>query len=646
MEVGLLIKKLIKPIGLILASVIFFSLGYSQIGLLFAIIYFIDNFYQLNNYWKKEENINQFTKDINKAIESNVASTILPIALIAESGNIMWHNNIFDELKSGKNFAGENILSIARGLNLNKILESDKDLHQRLKLNGRLYDVYSKEIFRNSKRLFLVYFNDISEFIGLDTTKESIMLIEVDNFNEALDTTDDADKPLVIAEIDREINSYAHRLEAMVKKYENNMYVLSIPDKYIDEEINDKFSILDKISNINKGNKLEITLSIGVGRGGMSPQENYNFAVVAKELSLGRGGDQAVIKSGDGIKIFGGNTKEIEKRTRVRARVVSHALKELIYESSKVYIMGHKNPDMDCFGSSVGMASVIKQLGKPCSIVLDDDISAIEYYLNELKRDSKYANLVETSEDVKKEMDDEALFIIVDVHNRNYVNNLNLVEQAKRKVIIDHHRRSADIIEDTLLNYIEVYASSTSEMVTEIIQYMVERPNLTELEAEGLLAGIYMDTKGFSFKTGVRTFEAASFLRKSGAETTEVKKMFTDNLTDFIQISDIIKSAEIENQIAIAVCPSTVNDTVIIAKSADELLNISGILASFVLADIDGSIYISARSIGEINVQIVLEALGGGGHMNMAGAKISNEPIEKVVEDLKDAMKKYLRVGE
>ncbi|MDY3208468.1 DHH family phosphoesterase [Clostridium baratii] len=646
MEVGLLIKKLIKPIGLILASVIFFSLGYSQIGLLFAIIYFIDNFYQLNNYWKKEENINQFTKDINKAIECNVASTILPIALIAESGNIMWHNDIFDELKSGKNFAGENILSIARGLNLKKILESDKDLHQRLKLNGRLYDVYSKEIFRNNKRLFLVYFNDISEFIGLDTTKESIMLIEVDNFNEALDTTDDANKPLVIAEIDREINSYAHRLEAMVKKYENNMYVLSIQDKYIDEEINDNFSILDKISNINKGNKLEITLSIGVGRGGMSPEENHNFAVVAKELSLGRGGDQAVIKSGEGIKIFGGNTKEIEKRTRVRARVVSHALKELIYESSKVYIMGHKNPDMDCFGSSVGMASVIKQLGKPCSIVLDDDTSAIEYYLNELKRDSKYANLVETSEAVKKEMDDEALFIIVDVHNRNYVNNLKLVEQAKRKVIIDHHRRSADIIEDTLLNYIEVYASSTSEMVTEIIQYMVERPNLTELEAEGLLAGIYMDTKGFSFKTGVRTFEAASFLRKSGAETTEVKKMFTDNLTDFIQISDIIKSAEIENQIAIAVCPDTVKDTVIIAKSADELLNISGILASFVLADIDGSIYISARSIGEINVQIVLEALGGGGHMNMAGAKISNEPIEKVVEDLKDAMKKYLRVGE
>ncbi|MGL4572706.1 MAG: DHH family phosphoesterase [Clostridium sp.] len=646
MKVQLLIRKLIKPVALILASVIFFSLGYSQIGLLIAIIYFIDNFYQLNNYWKKESDINQFTKNVDVAIKENVASTLLPIALIKEDGTVMWHNNIFPEIKVGKNFAGENILSIARGLNLRKILEADKDLHQRLKLNGRLYDVYSKEIYRNKQKMFLVYFNDISEFIGLDTTKESIMLIEVDNFNEALDTTSDSDKPLVIAEIDREISSYAHRLEAMVKKYENNMYVLSIQDKYIDEEVIDNFSILDKISTINKGNKLEITLSIGVGRGGMSPQENYNFAVVAKELSLGRGGDQAVVKSSDGIRIFGGNTKEIEKRTRVRARVVSHALKELIYESSKVYIMGHKNPDMDCFGSAVGMASVIKQLGKSCSIILDDDIGAIEYYLNELKRDSKYANLFETSEEVKKEMDDEALFIIMDVHNRTYVNNFKLIEHAKRKVIIDHHRRSADIIEDTLLNYIEVFASSTSEMVTEIIQYMVDKPNLTEIEAEGLLAGIYMDTKGFSFKTGVRTFEAASFLRKSGAETTEVKKMFTDNLTDFIQISEIIKSAKIQNEIAIAVCPASVDDTVIIAKSADELLNISGILASFVLAEIDGSIYISARSIGDINVQIVLEALGGGGHMNMAGTKITNKPIEEVLQDLKDAIKKYLRVGE
>lgn len=646
MNVKSLIIKLIKPIGLILASLILFLLGYNQLGLLFAIIYFIDNFYQLNNYWKREENINQFTKDINKAIENNVASTLLPIALISETGTIKWHNNIFNELESKKNFIGESILSIARDLNLNKIIEEDKDLHQRLKLNGRLYDVYSTKILRNKEQLYLVYFNDISEFIGLDTTKESIMLIEVDNFNEALDATDESNKPLVIAEIDREINSYAHGLEAMIKKYQTNMYVVSVQDKYIDEEINNNFKILDKISKINKGNKLEITLSIGVGRGGMSPLENYNYATFAKELALGRGGDQVVVKSSEGIKIFGGNSKEIEKRTRVRARVVSHALKELIYESNKVFIMGHKNPDMDCFGSAVGLSSAIKQLGKPCSIILDKDIGAIEYYLRELKSDSKYANLFETSEEAMKEIDDESLLIIVDVHNKNYVNNLKLAEGIKRKVIIDHHRRSADIIEDTLLNYIEVYASSTCEMITEIIQYMNDKPNLTKLEAEGLLAGIYMDTKGFSFKTGVRTFDAASFLKNTGAETTEVKKMFTDNLTDFIQIADIIKSAKIHDQIAIATCPPNVTDTVIVAKSADELLNISGISASFVLANINGDTYISARSIGDINVQIVLEALGGGGHMNMAGAKISNKPIDEVLIDLKDVMKKYLRVGE
>lgn len=646
MNVKSLIIKLIKPVGLILASLIFFLLGYNQIALLIAIIYFIDNFYQLNNYWKKEENINQFTKDINKAIEDNVASTLLPIALISETGIIKWHNNIFNELEPKKNFIGESILSIARDLNLDKIIKTDKDLHQRLKLNGRLYDVYSTKILRRDEQLFLVYFNDISEFIGLDTTKESIMLIEVDNFNEALDTTDESNKPLVIAEIDREINSYAYGLEAMIKKYQPNMYVVSVQDKYIDEEINNNFKILDRISKINKGNKLEITLSIGVGRGGISPLENHNYATVGKELALGRGGDQVVVKSSDEVKIFGGNSKEIEKRTRVRARVVSHALKELIYESNKVFIMGHKNPDMDCFGAAVGLSSTIKQLGKSCSIILDKDVGAIEYYLRELKSDSKYANLFETSEEAMKKIDDESLLIIVDVHNKNYVNNLKLVEKTKRKVIIDHHRRSADIIEDTLLNYIEVYASSTCEMITEVIQYMNDKPHLTKLEAEGLLAGIYMDTKGFSFKTGVRTFDAASFLKNIGAETTEVKKMFTDNLTDFIQIADIIKSAKIHDKIAIATCPPNVTDTVIIAKSADELLNISGILASFVLANINGDTYISARSIGEINVQIVLEALGGGGHMNMAGAKVSNKSIDEVLIDLKDVMKKYLRVGE
>lgn len=309
--------------------------------------------------------------------------------------------------------------------------------------------------------------------------------------------------------------------------------------------------------------------------------------------------------------------------------------------------MGHKNPDMDCFGSSVALASIIRQLGKECSIIIGNDIIPIKYFLDRLKKDERYNDYFISLEDANKDLDDNTLTIVVDVHNRSYIEDIEFIEKSKRKVIIDHHRRSPDIITGTLLNYIEVYASSTSEMVTEIIQYMIKDLKLTQIEAEGLLSGIYMDTKAFSFKTGVRTFEAASFLRNAGADTIEVKKMFTDNFEDYLLIAETIKSAHLNsnNNTAIAVCPNNV-DTVIVAKAADELLNISEILASFVLANINGEIYISGRSVGDINVQVVLEELGGGGHMNIAGAKMSDITIEEVIEKLEESIKKHLRVGE
>lgn len=272
----------------------------------------------------------------------------------------------------------------------------------------------------------------------------------------------------------------------------------------------------------------------------MSPLENHNNANIAKELALGRGGDQVVVKTNDDIKFFGGNSKEIEKRTKVKARVIARALSELIRESSKVYIIGHKNPDMDCFGSAVGLASVVKQLGIGCKIILNNDITAIGYFLNKLNKESKYDDLFISVEEAKSDLDAQTLVIIVDVHNKSYVADLSLVDKVQRKVIIDHHRRSPDMIEHDILNYIEVYASSTSEMVTEIIQYMVDKPKLTRTEAEGLLAGIFMDTKGFSFKTGVRTFDAASFLKSLGADPIEIKKMFTDDLEDYLLIAETI----------------------------------------------------------------------------------------------------------
>ena len=496
------------------------------------------------------------------------------------------------------------------------------------------------------ENLYIVYFNDISNNKNVESTKESIMIIEVDNLSEVLETTIESDRPMLVAEIEKTINAYAQRLKAMITKYDTNKYIVSIQDKYIDEEINNKFSILDEISTIDRGNKFEVTLSIGVGRGGTCPLENNNFANTAKELALGRGGDQVVIKNNDKIKFFGGNTREIEKRTRVRARTISHALKELIYESSNIFIIGHKNPDMDCFGSSVGLSSIIKQLGKPCNIILGNETSAIDYFLSKLKKDSKYDNLFVSLEDAYEQINEKTLLIIVDVHNSSYILDRAILDKTQRKIIIDHHRRSPDIVEGAILNYIEVYASSTSEMVTEVIQYMVQKPNLKRLEAEGLLAGIFMDTKGFSFKTGVRTFDAASFLRSLGADPIEVKKMFMDSLEDYLIIADTIKSAEVKGNLAIAIAPNGINKSFMAAKAADELLNISGIDICFVLIEINNNIIISGRSKGEYNVQVILEELGGGGHMNMAGTQLSNISIEEAKKLLKEVIEKHLKVGE
>lgn len=641
-----MLKRLLKPGLLMIILIMLFLYDYAGIGAIILIIYLIDNYQQLSYYWKKENDMNEFIRGIDKGISDNALKSVYPLVLIKDDGEILWCNTLFKSLKNNEDDYEKNILSITRGLNLDNILKHEDNIHQRLSINNKLYDVYANLVeTKNKKYLYLLSFNDITKLIDYETTQESIMLIEVDNFSEVLDKTDENNRPLLVAEIERTINAYANNLKAMIKKYDTNKYVLSIQNKYIEDEIKQKFNIIEVISKIDKGNSIEITLSIGVGTGGMSPLENYNNANIAKELALGRGGDQVAVKINNDIKFFGGNSKEIEKRTKVKARVIARALSELIYESSKVYIIGHKNPDMDCFGSAVGLASVVKQLGKNCNILLDNDTNAIDYFLNKLNNEAKYDDLFISMEDARNNLDSQTLVIVVDVHNKSYIADLALVEKAQRKVIIDHHRRSPDMIEHDTLNYIEVYASSTSEMVTEIIQYMVDKPKLTRTEAEGLLAGIFMDTKGFSFKTGVRTFDAASFLKSLGADSIEIKKMFTDDLQDYLLIAETIRSAEVNDSTAIAVAPKNIG-TVIIAKSADELLNISGISVSFVLGEVNDDIYISGRSVGDVNVQIVLEALGGGGHMNIAGAKIANSTIEEAIDQLKDAMKKYLRIGE
>ncbi|MDU2491530.1 MAG: DHH family phosphoesterase [Clostridium celatum] len=642
-------RKLLISIAITILVIILYYIREFYLSSAILIIYILWNAYSDIDKQLYNEKVDTLTTIIKANINDNISNMLYPLALIDDEGNILWANKRLKEELNLLDLKEQNILSIGRNLDLQKLLKCDKDLRQRVKIKDSFYSIYATNISNENspyiKQKYIVYFNEVSNLRDLYSIRESIMLIEVDNLSEALEGTDEANRPMLAAEVEKTINSYGKKLKAMIVKYEYNKYCLSVQDKYINDEINCKFSILDEISNIDRGNKLEVTLSIGIGRGGDNSQENYNNAMTARELALGRGGDQVVIKNNEKISFFGGNTRELEKRTRVRARVISQALRELIFESSNILIMGHKNPDMDSFGAAVGLWSAIRQLGKSCNIIIDNDNNAIDYYMNKLKSDSKYDNLLISSIDAEKAINDKTLLIIVDVHNKGYVNNLSIVEKINRKIIIDHHRRSPDIIEGALLNYIEVYASSTSEMVTELIQYMLQKPRISKVEAEGLLGGIFMDTKGFQFKSGVRTFDAAAFLRSLGADTIEVKKMFTDSLGDYLLISETIKSAEVHDNLAIAICPNEVNNTVIVARAADELLGISGIDVCFVLCEINNAITISGRSTGEVNVQVILEELGGGGHMNMAGAKV-NGTMDEAVYMLKEAIKKHLELKE
>ena len=621
-------RSLLILIVVIIFTIILYYFRYFYLASTILIVYLAFKEYLNIENEIQNEKMNTLTDEIKANINDNISNMSYPIALIDNEGNILWANKRLKEELNLLDLQEQNILSIGRNLDLHKLLKCDKDLGQRVKIKDTFYSIYANNIsgenIKYNEAKYLVYFNEVSNLRDLYSTRESIMLIEVDNLSEALERTDEANRPMLAAEVEKAINSYSKKLKAMIIKYEYNKYCLSVQDKYINDEINCKFNILDEISNIDRGNKLEVTLSIGIGRGGDNPQENYNNAMTARELALGRGGDQAVIKNNEKITFFGGNTRELEKRTRVRARVIAQALRELIFESSNIFIMGHKNPDMDSLGASIGLWSSIRQLGTNCNIIIDNDITAIDYYMTKLKKDDKYDNLFISSEEAEKNINDKTLLIIVDVHNKGYVNNLDIVERINRKIIIDHHRRSPDIIEGALLNYIEVYASSTSEMVTELIQYMLQKPRIPKIIAEGLLGGIFMDTKGFQFKSGVRTF---------------------DSLDDYLFISDTIRNAEVHENLAIAVCPSDVNNTVIVARAADELLGISGIDVCFVLCNINDSIIISGRSTGEVNVQVILEELGGGGHMNMAGAKLECT-IDEAVNLLKEAINKHLEIKE
>ncbi|WP_270474283.1 DHH family phosphoesterase [Clostridium cochlearium] len=657
-------KRLITPTKgyMIIIAVLVMVVMYQNIllGGFFLIIYILLLFYNIKSskirkdQWK--EFIENFSYNLDSATRNTLLNLPLPMLILNNNGNIIWYNYSFSKILDGKDVLEMNIKNIIKEFDINKINNNEKYNLENLKIFNGYYNIFINTLDTNStladesQKLILLYLSDVTEINRqleyINKTKEVIMLIEVDNLDDVIKSTEEDKKPLLIAEIERAINSYAQNLSAMLKKYDYNKYILCIENQYIEKEMEKKFEILDVVKDINIGNKLMVTLSVGVGRNGESPLENGKFATSAKELALGRGGDQVVVKSGKNLDFYGGKTKEIEKRTKVKARVVSYVLLDLIKESNKVFIMGHINPDIDCIGSALGLYSIINTLNKECYIILEDINTSIKTLMDKIKEEQIYNNVFINSNKSIEKIDENSLLIIVDVHNKGHVQNIKVVEKSKKLVIIDHHRKSTDYIEETLLSYIEPYASSTSELVTELIQYMVEKPVLKTIEAEALLAGICVDTKNFYFKTGVRTFEAASFLKGLGADTIHVKKLFSDDLNTHLKKYEIIKTAKVKDNIAIAVCPEDIRDTLLAAQAADELINIIGIYTSFVLVKIENDIYISARSLGEVNVQLILESLGGGGHMTMAGAKLKDMTMKEALIELQNSIDKYLSEGD
>ena len=610
------------------------------------------------NSRKKNEivsHIEELTMDVTTASKSNIVNSPIPLVLIQTDGNIIWRSRKFTEL-----FGTIDIITylnpIVKEIKLDIEKTGKKEFTKQFNINGKTYQIraaianYKRKDRKKAKEYVLsLYFIDETKYNELFdryiNSRTCIGIIGIDNYDEIIQRALPEEKLEILATIEKMVMEWASETGGLIIKNERNMFIYVFEQQYLSKMEKDKFSILDKVKTIESfNNKIPPTISIAITTDGNSNYEKYKNAVNSMDIVLGRGGDQAVIRRDGQYKFFGGKTLETEKRTKVKARNVAKSIAMEIEKSSNVLLMGHKNIDIDAIGSCLGMYRFAKTLGKECKIVTEPKGDSLGRFWEELMKIEEYEQAILTEEDAIKQITDDTLLIIVDTHKAGYVEFPSILNNSKRKIIIDHHRKSPDFIEDTEISFHEVYASSASELVTEIIQYAREDVTLNLIEAESLYGGIMVDTKNFTFKTGVRTFEAAAYLRKFGVDIIKVKKWFQADLDGYNEISEIVRNSEIiENSIAISkTLRDDENTGLICAKAADELLTISNITASFVMGKMGDKITISGRSIGDINVQVILEKLGGGGHITLAGAQLEGLTLEEAHDELIIRINEYL----
>lgn len=625
---------------------------YNQLFIIPSILIFILLLiyaYWTNNKRQEEltEHIKNLTFSLDKVAKIALVNSPFPLVIAETNGNLIFRNTKFNQ--EFANIDINNYLTnIINDVKLEiKNNEKKEKIYDEIEIDKKTYKLYGDYMPLKDEYIIIIYFIDDSKLVELESLFDNkdmyIGLIMIDNYEEIIQRLEDSEKTGLMAEIEKKLYDWASDSKGLILKSERDTFVCIFEKQYIKEIEDRKFDILDTIKELQPSDKMQFTLSIAISNDGSSYLEKYKTAQAALDIVLGRGGDQAVIHEGDKYTFFGGRTQELEKRTKVKARIISHALEGLIQESSKVMIMGHSNSDMDCIGASMGIYRLSKSLGKDAYLVLNPKGENLVTFLNEIKNSDEYENLILEPQEAISEIDDDTLLVIVDTNKKNYVESPELLQKAKKIVVIDHHRRSPDYIENAMLTFHEVYASSASELVTELVEYAQQEVTLTDLEAEALYAGIMMDTKSFTFKTGVRTFEAAAYLRKCGVDIIKVKKWFQSNLDTYNKISGIIGKAEIVyDSIAISIYDEEDKDAnVVCAKAADELLTISNITASFVLGKLDNKICISGRSIGDINVQVILEKLGGGGHITLAGAQVESTDIYEVKQELINRINEY-----
>lgn len=592
----------------------------------------------------------------------------IPYALLDYNSKILWMNEAFSKITEKDKDYHKSIVTIFPSVTRELLDKEEHNDHIHVTWKGRVYRVSVGRInFRDetegrkeegqegSQHLTALYLFDETELRqSIQEIKDQqmvSMLIYIDNYEEALDSVEEVKRSLLVALVDRKVSKYFSERDSIIKKIEKDKYFVAFKQKYLDELIEDKFSILEDVKTVKVGNEMAVTLSIGVGVSGNSYTQKYEYSRMAIDLALGRGGDQVVVKEGEKISYFGGKSRQVEKMTRVKARVKAHALREIIESREEVFIMGHRISDMDAFGAAVGIFCAAQVLGKKAHIVLDEVTSSLRPMKECFTEEKGYpADMFLHGEQAMEMADNRSVVVVVDTNRPNYTECPGLLGKSKTIVVFDHHRQSSEVIENAVLSYIETYASSTCEMVAEVLQYFNENIHLKPNEADSIYAGILIDTNNFMTKTGVRTFEAAAYLRRCGAEVTRVRKLLRDDMAAYKARAEAVRHAEVfRGAFAISICPAdpdVESPTIAGAQAANELLNIVGIKASFVLTEYNGKIYISSRSIDEINVQLIMERLGGGGHLNVAGAQMAGCTVTEAKKRIQITLDQMLKEGD